>query len=193
MTYRRDVELVFDIASFQPHQPNSRIDLWYIGDTRDSSPTPKTAEKEFFLQCIRDRVRALPQSRTQVSQLLEIVQAAWEKALLVSSRIDDIKRTFPTTVVKTSDSSISLTNSLLLAPLETRVEVILNLHSRAEADGVGVAISPEAKVVYGEQFNAGKMKDFLATHIGESVAVDGKEWSDVMVELHERLIARGRK
>lgn len=193
MTYKREIELVFDMASFQPHQPNSRIDLWYIADGREVNSVPKTAEKEFFLQSIRDYVRALPQSRTKVSHLLEVVRAAWEKASLVSFQINRLNITFPTTVDKTSDSSIAMTSSLLLAPLETRVEITLNLSGSSGAKGVDVTITPEAKVVYGEHFNVGKIGEFLATRIGNQVGATEEAWSDVVVELHERLIARGRK
>ncbi|GFP56603.1 kinetochore protein spc7 [Trichoderma asperellum] len=35
MTYKREIELVVDITSFQPQQPSSRIDLWYIADSRE--------------------------------------------------------------------------------------------------------------------------------------------------------------
>jgi kinetochore protein Spc7/SPC105 len=193
MTYKREIELVFDIASFQPHQPNSRIDLWYIADSRDIDPIPKTAEKEFFLQCIRDHVRAFPQSRTKVSQILDTVQKGWDKANLASAQIHRINVAFPTTVSKTSDSSVAVTVSLLLVPLQSRVEVILHLNSCGAQDGVGVSITPGAKVVYGEHFNVAKVGDFLATRIGQKIGSAGSEWSDVMVELQGKLIARGRK
>lgn len=193
MTYKRDIELVFDMASFQPHQPNSRIDLWYIGDNRKTDAAPKTAEKEFFLQTIRDHVRGLPQNRTKVSHLLKIVRAAWDKGSLLSSQINQANITFPITINKTSDSSIALTASLLLVPLETRVEIIFNLSRGTGSDGVEVAIASEARVVYGEHFNFGKMNEFLVSKIGDKIGAREESWSDVLVELRERLIARGRK
>ncbi|PNY18824.1 Kinetochore protein spc7 [Tolypocladium capitatum] len=193
MAYRREIELVFDIASFRPHQPNSRIDLWYIADGREHNPVPKTAEKEFFLQCIRDHIRALPQSRTKLSDLLDVVRAGWDKARQVSSHVNRVNVTFPTTVTKTSDSSIAMTSSLLLVPLETRVEVTLHLHGRSGSAGIDVGLSAEGNVVYGEHFNLEKIGEFLATRIGDRVAADGEDWSDVVVELQQRLIARGKK
>ncbi|KAK5992720.1 Kinetochore spc7-like protein [Cladobotryum mycophilum] len=193
MTYKREIEIVFDITSFQSHQPNSRIDLWYIADSREANPLPKTVEKEFFLQCIRDHVRAMPQSRTKISDLLSTVRTAWDKANIVSHQVDRINVTFPTKVTKTSDSSISMTSSLLLIPLETRVEVTLNLSGFSGPDGVNVDISTEAKVLYGEQFNVGKVGEFLATRIGNKVGSGDEEWSNVVLELHEKLIARGTK
>ncbi|POR38027.1 Kinetochore protein spc7 [Tolypocladium paradoxum] len=193
MAYMREIELVFDIASFQPHQPNSRIDLWYIADGRENNPVPKTAEKEFFLQCIRDHIRALPQSRTKPSDLLDVVRTGWDKAQLVSSHVNRVNVTFPTTVTKTSDSSIAMTSSLLLVPLETRVEVTLHLHGHSGSAGIDVGLSAEGNVVYGEHFNVGKIGEFLAMRIGDRVAAEGEDWSDVVVELQQRLIARVKK
>jgi kinetochore protein Spc7/SPC105 len=193
LTYKREIELVLDIASFQPHQPNSQIDLWYIADSREYGALPKTAEKEFFVQCIRDYIRALPQSRTKMSDLLRLVRDAWDKANAVASQVERINVTFPTTVVKTSDSSIAMTTSLLLVPLETRVEITLNLHGCSGPDGVEVGVTPEARVIYGETFNVGKIGEFLSTRIGNKVGAGGEDWSSVVTELHERLIARGRK
>ncbi|RGP76238.1 hypothetical protein FLONG3_5366 [Fusarium longipes] len=192
MTYKREIKIVFDIAAFQDHQPNSTIDLWYIAVDREQNPLPKTVEKEFFLRTIRDYARALPHSCTEVSHLLRSVQAAWSKANFVSSQIEWLNATFPTTVQSASDSSIAITTSLLLAPLESRVEVKLNLHTDISGDGLGMVLKPEAKVIYGEHFNVPKVADFLATRIGKIVGAE-EQWSDVMVELHGRLIARGRK
>ncbi|KAF7549290.1 hypothetical protein G7Z17_g6475 [Cylindrodendrum hubeiense] len=193
MAYKREIEIVFDIAAFRSHKPNSRIDLWYIADARERDPLPKTTEKEFFLQCIRDHIRAIPQSRTEISNLLNMVRLAWDKANRVSSQINCLNVTFPTTVKKTSDSNVAMTASLLLVPLETRVEATLNLSGQSGPDGLEIAITPETKVIYGEHFNVAKVSEFLATRVGKHVSAGEEEWSDIMVELHGRLIARGRK
>ncbi|KAF5700575.1 spindle pole body protein [Fusarium globosum] len=193
MAYRREIEIVFDIAAFQEHQPNSTIDLWYIADSREQNTLPKTTEKEFFLQSIRDYVRALPHSRTEVAHLLKSVQNAWDKANLVSSQVVRLNATFPTTVEKTSDSGIAITTSLLLVPLETRLEIKLDLQGQSGAEALDVMITPDAKVLYGEHFNVPKVTEFLNTRIGKFVGAGEEQWSDVMVELHGRLIARGRK
>jgi kinetochore protein Spc7/SPC105 len=196
MTYKRDIEIVFDIASFQPQQANSRIDLWYIGGTRGCNPQPLAPEKEFFLQAIRDHIRSLPQSRTKISDLLHMVRAAWDKASIVSKDISLLNVTFPTNITKTSDSSIAVCSSLLLAPLQTRVEARLGLHAASTPNGVDISINPSATVLYGETFNTDKIAEYLATRIGSTVSSQAEEresWSDVVVELHGRLILRGRK
>ncbi|KAM0511691.1 hypothetical protein ACHAPE_009650 [Trichoderma viride] len=193
MTYKREIELVVDTTSFQPQQPSSRIDLWYIADSREVNPQPKTAEKEFLLQCIRDHIRTISQSGTKMSHILKRVQAAWDKTNWISREVGRINVTFPTKVTKTSDSSIAVTSSLLLAPLETRVEVVFHLRGSSGPEGVDVNVSTDAKVVYGEQFNVGKVGEFLATRIGKSVGAEGEPWSNVVVELYNKLIARGKK
>ncbi|KAF5130685.1 Kinetochore protein spc7 [Metarhizium anisopliae] len=193
MAYKREIEVVFDVASFQPHQKNSRIDLWYIGDNKDGHLQSKTAEKEFFLQCIRDHIRALPQSRTKILDLLSIVRNAWDKARFVTLQLHAVNITFPTSVTKTSDSSVAVTSSLLLTPLRTRVETTLHLQGHSATKGVNVEISTQVKVVYGEHFNVNKVGEFLANKIGDKLGDKGEDWSDVLIELRQRLIARGKK
>ncbi|KAH6687853.1 hypothetical protein F5X68DRAFT_168762 [Plectosphaerella plurivora] len=196
MAYLRDIELVFDVASFQRGQKNSQIDLWYIAANRSTNARPATPEREFFVQCIRDHIRALPQSRTKIPDLLHMVRAGWDSAL---STCDDIRRlnlTFPTSVARTSDSSVAVISSLLLAPLQTKVEVAIELEGVSSPSGIEFAVRPEAKVVYGEQFNVGKMTEFLTTHLGSTLHGKDEErqsWSEVLVNLHEKLLARGRK
>ncbi|KAG6081775.1 hypothetical protein E4U16_006976 [Claviceps sp. LM84 group G4] len=192
MCYKREIEIVFDVASFQPHQQNSRIDLWYIGDGNEATRA-KTAEKEFFLHCIRDHVRALPQNRTKILHLLNTVRTAWDKARFVSSQISIINVTFPTSVVKTSDSSVAVRSSLLLSGLKTRVETTFHLRGQSMPQGVDIGISTQVHVVYGEHFNVGKVGEFLANKIGNKMGTKQEGWGDVLVELHKRLIARGRK
>lgn len=198
MAYRREIELVFDIASFQPGHENSPIDLWYIAANREHNPEPLTQEKQFFVQCAREQVRGLAQGQTKLSRMLGMVRAAWDKATAVANHVRLLNLTFPTTVTKTSDNSIAIKSSLLLVPLTSKVDVVLNLHGRAGADGVDVDIVPQASIVYGEHFKVTKMAEFLATRIGDHVlgkaeAEDAELWCDVVAELHGRLLARGRR
>lgn len=201
MTYKREVELVFDISAFQQPSPpknsteNSPIDLRYIADTREFKAIPSTPEKEFFLQRALFHARALPQSSTPVKHLLEVVSAAWDKANAVADRVRIVNLTFPTTVARLSDTSIKARSSLMLVPLKTRVEVGLVLEAGEEGE---VTVTPEARVVYGEQFNVKKMVDFLEGKVGGKVVSGGSGgkgmvWSEAMVELHGKLLARGQK
>lgn len=198
MTYRREIELVFDMASFRPGQEKSRIDLWYVAAKRDRRPLPSTAEKEFCLQCIRDHVRGMPQSQTKVSRMLKVVSAAWDRANALANQVYQLNLAFPTSVTRTSDSSIAVKSTLLLAPLQTKIEVLLGIHSSATPKGLGFAVSTEAGVVYGEQFNAAKMAEFLSPRIGDRVYsrtenATSSLWVDAVADLHAKLMARGRK
>ena len=203
MAYQGEIELVFDVTAFQPDsEPSSAVDLWYVAASRERNPIPATPEKDFFLQCIRDVVRGLPQSQMKPSAMLGVVSAAWDKANAVAKHVRLLNVVFPTQVSKTSDSSISITSTLLLAPLKTKVEIAFGLvHSQPGGQQVEVAVAPHARVVYGEQFNASKMNEFLATRIGTQVVVDNASgagqqmasWGDVVGELHAKLLAKGRK
>ncbi|CZT44728.1 related to spindle pole body protein [Rhynchosporium secalis] len=205
MTYRKEIELVFDASSFQANssvspakQPvSSRIDLWYIGANRERNPLPLTAEKDFFLQSIRDHVRGLPQNQTQVKDLLNAVSTSWNKA---SKVVDDIRLltiSCPTNISKTSDDSILIKSSLLIAPLTTKIEVNFQLTSTSGNIGIHVEMFPRASVVYGERFNEPKMGEFLLTRCGNVVEEKGyatkDSWGNAVAELGEKLLARGRK
>ncbi|EKD17153.1 uncharacterized protein L3040_005376 [Drepanopeziza brunnea f. sp. 'multigermtubi'] len=205
MTYRKDIELVFDASSFRANNSaspteqaaNSWIDLWYIGANRELNPLPLTTEKDFFLQSIRDHIRGLPQSKTQIKDLLRAVSVSWNKA---SKVVDDVRLltiSCPTEVSKTSDDSISVKSSLLIGPLTTKVEVAFQLTSASGENGIDVEISPHATVVYGERFNEPKMAEFLLSRCGSSVEEKGlvtkPSWGSAVAELGEKLLARGRK
>ncbi|CAK7271665.1 hypothetical protein SEPCBS119000_004722 [Sporothrix epigloea] len=223
MAYQREIELVFDVAAFRPgRHGNARIDLWYIGHTRTRDPQPCTPETEFFLQCIRDHVRGLQQTETHPGNLLKVVRASWDTAKQAVNQIRHLSLTFPTTTTKTSDTSIAVVTSILLVPLRTKVEVKLHLRSLGSLDssaatstkkaprGLRIAVSSEARVVYGEPFNAAKMGEFLAARIGKRVPKNcaaktaatgqgktrlqtGYYWVDMIEELTSKLLARGRK
>lgn len=80
----------------------------------------------------------------------------------------------------------------MVVPLWTRVEVSLNVTGVASMKGVEATVEPEAKVCYGENFNVGKLNEFLGGRLGKH-AEESESWSDVLVSLHERLLARGKK
>ena len=203
MTYQKEIELVFDASSFRSNksnakQPsNARIDLWYIAANMELNPQPLTPEKEFFLQSIRDHIRGLPQSQVQVKDLLVAVSSAWNKANAASDHIRLLRVGCPTEITKTSDDSILVKSMLLIAPLTTKVEIAFHLTSRSRDSGIDVKISPNATVLYGERFNEPKMKEFLLNRCGDDVEEKGQitkmSWGAAVVELGEKLLARGRK
>ncbi|OAA57375.1 chromosome segregation protein [Niveomyces insectorum RCEF 264] len=228
LAYRREIELVFDVASFRAGQANTQIDLWYLGprtqDARsraDDLHAGDLAGPEFFLPCIRDHVRSLRQAETHPAHLLKVVRASWDTARQAANQIRHFNLTFPTTTTKTSDTSLAVTVSVLLVPLQTKVEVTLHLRSlgctvparagstTGTAARLRIAVAAEARVVYGEPFNASKMGEFLSTRIGGRVAprrhkavYAGKAaaadrpvefWVDAVEELRGKLLARGRK
>ncbi|KAJ2900400.1 chromosome segregation protein [Zalerion maritima] len=197
MTYKRDIELVFDTRSFK--KPNSRsptdtsnsqIDVWYVAAARERNPQPSTPEKEFFLDLIRDHARGLVQADTEVKDLLSSIANAWGMAATVAKDVKLLNTTFPTQVVKTSDNSIAVKSVIMVKSVQTKVEVILSLRGHSVGGQVEVGFHGEAKVVYGEKFNEPTMAEFLKVKIGDE---RGANWSDVLVELQQRLVARGRK
>ncbi|KAL8400092.1 hypothetical protein RB594_000481 [Gaeumannomyces avenae] len=214
MTYRREIELVFDptcFASGPTRQggalPNSNsttpIDLWYIADKRERDPQPLTPELDFFLQCLRDQLRGLDQTRTPQSLILGLVSRGWAQANSVANHVRSLNLTFPTAVSRTSDDSIAVRATVFLAALKSKVDVVVDLYRRAGAasdgGGLDVAVAPRAVVVYGERFNTEKMADFLSGRLGGQVAVLGggegraESWGDVVVELHGKLLSGAKQ
>jgi kinetochore protein Spc7/SPC105 len=203
MTYRKEIELVFDAASFKisdsplEQRSNSRLDLWYIAANRELEPLPLTVEKEFLLQNIRDHIRGLPQANTPVKDLLQAVSVAWNKANAVQDDILLLNVSCPTTIAKTSDNSILVKSTLLIGPLETKVEVAFHLTCHSGNVGINVENSPSATVIYGERFNEPKMREFLLNRCGDNIEEKGHAtkmpWGVAVAELGQKLLARGRK
>ncbi|PHH83215.1 hypothetical protein CDD82_2987 [Ophiocordyceps australis] len=196
MTYRDEIELVFDLNSSkaQRHKAKaSRLGLWHTGENDTEDTQVKRMEKECFLHMIRDYIEAMNHQEARVANLLTIVSAGWGKAGWALSQIKRINHKFPTSITKTSDSGLAATVSLLLVPLKTRVEVILRLNGSNTSAGVEVAIAVEARVVYGEQFNAAKMAEFLTSRIGTQVGAQTEDWAEALEKLHGRLVSRGQK
>lgn len=202
MTYRKEIELVFDAASFaddarKKHAADSAVDLWYIAGRRESCPVPLTPELDFFLKNIRDHVRGLPQAQTPIRTLLRAVSTAWNKANAVANCIRLLRVSSPTEIMKTSDNTILVKPALLIAPLTTKVEITFQLTCHSSVDGIDIAVSPSAAVVYGERFNEPKMGEFLlsrcGTHIEERGQATKVSWGAAVAELAEKLLARGRK
>jgi len=177
---------------------NSRIDLWYIAANRELNPLPLTAEKEFFLQNIRDHIRSLAQAETPIKDMLQAVSSGWNKTNTVQDDIRLLNVACPTQIMKTSDHSIMIKAVLLISPLSTKVEIAFHLTCQNVNDGISVEIEPSASVVYGERFNEPKMKEFLLTRCGSQVKETGSQsskisWGAAVAELGEKLLARGRK
>jgi kinetochore protein Spc7/SPC105 len=202
MTYRKEIELVFDAASFangtrKKNAANSRVDLWYIAANRASCPVPLTPELDFFLKNIRDHVRGLPQAQTHVRTLLIAVSTAWNKANAVANSIRLLRVSCPTEIMKTSDNSMLVKPMLLIAPLTSKVEITFQVTCHSSIDGINIGISPSAAVVYGERFNEPKMREFLLNRCGNHIEERGQatkvSWGAAVAELEEKLLARGRK
>lgn len=207
MRYKREIELVLDLASLhqkqqqqqqqqKPVSPSAPIQLRYIAET----PRPCPPEKEFFLRQMRERLLRAQQERVAPRVMLGIVSSAWDKAGAVTEHIRRLNLSFPTSVAAAGES-VRVTASVLLVPLQTRVEAVLRLEAAegpgdsGDGDGgVEVVVAPEVRVVYGEQFNAGKMTEFLAERIGSRLGRGvGAGWDEAVLELHERLLAKGRQ
>jgi kinetochore protein Spc7/SPC105 len=217
MRYKRELELVLDV------QNNAVLNLRYIAPLSNNNNSRSSScccplEKAFFLDCIRAHITTSSSvARHKPSHLLRLVAEAWDEAGAVTRHVRLLNLSFPTTVRRDSADSCSrlrVTASLLLAPLRTRVEAGLSLEvgfgdgvgSNKNKSGVEVRVVPEAKVVYGEPFDAGKMREFLAGRVigagagagngdghgnsSRKVSVVGG-WDEAFMGLYRKLLAKG--
>lgn len=216
MSYKKEIELVFDVTCFQeqPQQQKRKqtqaqpgtIDLWYIAANRERNPIPSTPENDFFLERIRDHVRVLYSGSSgkgtrAVKHLLGMVSRAWERARAVGEQIRMLNLTFPTNVRRVSDSEIDITVSMLVVPVATRVEVVLGLRMKSGGGlDLELEVVPDVKLLYGEGFNVGKMREFLSTRVAKGIVAspeakedEKQQWSEVVLDMHKRLLAKGAK
>ncbi|KAI9816066.1 MAG: hypothetical protein M1827_002058 [Pycnora praestabilis] len=207
MTYRRQLQLYFDVATFLPNTSasmpanpeNSPISLTYIADSHEFHPQPLTTEKRFFLQIMRAQLQCMRQANTKVKDLVTFVSASWSKACVVAENVRVLNLSHITTPVILSDETLAVKSIMLLPGLQTKVEISVELSASSTTSTTDtiVSIAPKAKVVYGEHFNESKMKDFLTNRIGKEVTgkVEEREvaWSKVVSELGAKLMARGKR
>ncbi|KAH7635050.1 hypothetical protein SMAC4_02835 [Sordaria macrospora] len=214
MTYKQEIELAFDLTSFKAHNKQGpTVEIRYIANKRERNVIPLTSEQKFFIECISSHLQGLSNPSLSVNRLLTIVSDAWDKAGATAEQIRLLNLTFPTSVTRTSATTLEVRSSLLLAPLQTRVEISLTLDKISSDDSFEVKVTPDAQVIYGEQFTKSKLNDFLKNKLGKQLLgqkaeqqqqqqqqVSGnkkkqqsQEWSEVVLELHKRLLAKGAK
>ena len=204
LTFRSALSLTLDPSHFQPHAPeslpNGPISLVRDAPPPSSHPDDTTATTlRFFLQLLRARLLALPQSRVPLRSALAVVAAGHALSTRVRAQADALADAcFPTEARIVGDSALEIVARVLLRAVRTVVEVRFEIQvgegpqSTAEGQGAGelaARVTVAAKVVYGEELKEGRMGEFLDDKIGGKV----EGWADAVRELEARLIARGRK
>ena len=95
------------------------------------------------------------------------------------------------------DEVMVIKSVLLLRDMKTKVHLgfEVKVHSDEKAIELDVSVQPTAKVFYGEELKEKKMAEFLGQRIGGKDRADKDVgiWARAVLELQERLIARGRK
>jgi kinetochore protein Spc7/SPC105 len=204
MTYRRDLELSFDVASFLSNDSslpatnieNSPIELSYIADRREYHPQRLTASKDYVLRNLRAQLGQLQQSATKVKDLLTLTSETWNKASIIEEDVRMLNLYCPTETTISGDSSGNLLvkSTLLLTPRATKVEVVFTAAFREEGSSSAVVVEPKARVVYGEQLDERKMSEFLTGKIAGTVLPGAQGgWAAAVRGLGERLTGKGKK
>lgn len=199
MTYYRTLQLFFKPSSFQskgsssPPTENSPISLTYIADAYEFRPQPLTTEKRFFLQIMRAQLQCLQQSQTSVRDLLAFVSSSWEIATAIVEEARILGVNYITEPTITSDEVMAIRSFILLRAMRTKVEVgfEVKVQSGEGVAALDVDVKANVKVCYGEGLKEKKMAEFLESQI--KGAQQRGVWVKAVMELEERLIARGKK
>jgi kinetochore protein Spc7/SPC105 len=197
VTHLNDLELYFLPSAFATGgtTPNESISLAYVGDSASPHPRPLTTSKRFFLQLIRAQLHCIPQSQTQISELLSLVKNGWATALCVAEGIRWLEHNYITEEFILSDERMGISANMLLPSLQTKVKVTFDIGVSLGSEGVQTDVGAKAEIVYGEKYGEEKMGAFLRDFCGSEVrpADDMAVWADGMLDLAARLRKTGRK
>lgn len=198
MSYLSDLQLFFHPLSFSPtasSASNMPISLTYIGEAAIPTSRPLTTTKRFFLQLLRATLHCLPQHSTSVIALLDLVKSGWNLALAISEGVQSLEIEGLTEERILGDELMSITTTLLLHKLRSKVNVVFDVSVTVENMKVKAAVRARVETVYGEKYNETRMSEFMMEKCagGKLEETSMGCWSDAVVELRERLIARGRK
>jgi kinetochore protein Spc7/SPC105 len=192
MSYRNQLRLFFHPGAF--NRPSSSTTQRSNGPiSLHSTSGQLNTEERFFLLLLQSSLHALPQTSTPIASLLGLVSRTWDAAITLS---ETARRVHLETLTHTrilDDENLAVEAEILLVKVRTKVKVAFNVHAGVKENGdgleCGIAVKPEVKVVYGEQFNERKMSDFVAKELGGEGKVDG--WENIVRALRERLVAQG--
>jgi kinetochore protein Spc7/SPC105 len=190
MTYKSQLKLFFHPLAFQTggqSRQNSSISLTYTG----SQPLGTTLR--FFLQLLRASLLALPQFSTRVADLLNLVAKGWDTALQLYTAEKCLNMEAMTESRIVSDERLTISSTILLPKVRTKVRVSFDIAAAVGGDGDGLELStsvePSVRVVYGEQYHEKNMSDFVGKEIGSGF----EGWESAVRELREKLIVKGAK
>jgi kinetochore protein Spc7/SPC105 len=206
MTYKRTLQLYFNPASFMRNKAvcapagsahDSPISLTYIGDAQGYHPQPLSTEKRFFLQIMRAHLQCMPQSKTKLKDLLKFVSSNWETACAIGEETRILGISYITEPTILLDELMEIKVVLLLRDMKTKLHVgfEVKVQSYEKAIALDVSVQPTAKVIYGEELKEKKMAEFLEQKVSGKAKAgnDVGIWARAVLELEQRLIARGRK
>ena len=207
MTYRSTLQLYYTPASFMRNKAvapsastisDSPVSLTYIGDAQQYKSQRLSTEKRFFLQIMQAHLQSLPHSTTKIKDLLKFVSFNWETACHISEEIRVLGISYITEATILLDEVMAIKAVLLLRDMKTKIHVgfEVKVQSDEKAIELDIDVQPTAKVIYGEELKEKKMAEFLQQKIsGKNKLENGGvgTWARAVLELQERLIARGRK
>ncbi|KAI9797691.1 MAG: hypothetical protein M1833_005352 [Piccolia ochrophora] len=203
-TFRKELQLVFDVTSFnsndgasKPSIGNLPVEISYIGHAREVNPVAFTPEKQYFVQAIRNQLLNLEQNTIKMKDFMAFVSSSWTIAGVVTEEMRQLCLHYPTLAAINDNSTLSVRSTLLLPKVATKVKVSFEIESNFARSDSPIAVTANAIVAYGERYNQVKMVEFLNGSVSQGIRAQESEergsWRKAVQGLEERLIARGKK
>jgi kinetochore protein Spc7/SPC105 len=190
--------------------PNAPVKITFIGrdkegvDLDHDAPIPTI--RRFFLQLLRARVLALPQSTTRASSMLDMLASGWKLAQRVEKEVSSLEAAVGVTdVAIVGDERLAIETMMLLPSLTTKVKVRIEISVEGGVPAVdGVTnlqadVHVTARVAYGEKYDESKMGSYLGKEINQKTEVrsekrvSDRRWAHRVHELRGELLKRGKK
>ena len=152
--------------------------------------------RRFFLQLLRAHALSLPQCRTRIADLLDVVKKTWDVATRVEEAVRSLQIGSITDAHILGDEKVAVESQLLLPTLTTKVQIRFEISVAIAGDnGPFTTVSVGAKVVYGEKYDEAKMGEFLSQFVRGKVGSrdEARNWAIGVEDLRGRLLKRGKK
>ena len=210
MTYKRQLLLALRVPSCNsPTESDSlsSVEVALCNSILTAKPQPERQEPSeyiyvFFINLINEHLRAKGQSVHNMADMFALISNLWSKAVTLAEEVRSLHLFYPSSVtVNPEKTGVLLQLPVLLPSLRTKLALIFEINCSAlnSQQNPVVSVLPHAAIVYGNRFDEGKMKDFLARRICQNVSAGAQEsktggrWIEAVEALSDALASQGQK
>ena len=210
MTYKRQLLLALRVSSYNsPPEPRSffSAEVSLCDSMRTAKPQPERQEPSdyiyvFFIDLVNEHLRAERQSLHNLADMFALISNLWSKAVTLAEEVRSLHLFYPSSVAMNPEKTgFLLQLPVLLSSLRTKLALTFEIACSAlnSQQGAVVSVLPHAVIVYGNQFDERKIKDFLARRICQNVSAGTREsktrrrWVEAVKALSDSLASQGQR